>query len=71
MQDSGQTMFVIKIGEVYTECVRTTLRASLWEQDDSRGLPTVGEILAEMSKGDEGGAAYDAEWPERAARTLW
>ena len=71
MQDSGQKMIVIKIGEVYTECARATLRAGLWERDDAKGLPTVGEILSEVSKGDEGGAAYDAEWPERAARRLW
>ncbi|MEO0866814.1 MAG: pyridoxamine 5'-phosphate oxidase family protein, partial [Pseudomonadota bacterium] len=65
------TVIVIRIGEVYTQCARALLRAGLWSRDDAEGLPTPGEILAEVSEGDEGGAAYDAAWPTRAARTMW
>ena len=32
---------------------------------------SVGELLAEATAGEEGGAAYDAEWPVRAASTMW
>jgi len=65
------TVIVITVAEVYTQCARALIRAGLWSRDDADGLPTPGEILAEVSKGDEGGASYDAEWPERAARTMW
>ena len=65
------TVIVIAIAEVYTQCARAVLRAGLWSRDDAEGLPTPGEILAEVSGGQEGGATYDAEWPERAARTMW
>ncbi|WP_306153474.1 pyridoxamine 5'-phosphate oxidase family protein [Roseovarius sp. MMSF_3281] len=65
------TVIVIKIGEVYTQCARASMRAGLWSRDDSKGLPTVGDILAEQTRGEEGGATYDAEWQERAVRTLW
>jgi PPOX class probable FMN-dependent enzyme len=65
------TVIVIKIGEVYAQCARASMRARIWSRDDSKGLPTMGEILAEQTRGEEGGAAYDAEWSERAARTLW
>ena len=65
------TVIVIRIGEVYTQCARAVIRAGLWSRDDAEGLPTVGEILAEASGGDEGGAAYDSAWSERAARTMW
>lgn len=65
------TVIVINLAEVYTQCARAVLRAGLWARDDSAGLPTPGEILEEVSNGDEGGAAYDAEWPARAARTMW
>lgn len=65
------TVIVIKIGEVYAQCARASMRAGLWSRDDSKGLPTMGEILAEQTRGEEGGAAYDAEWQERAVRTLW
>ncbi|MEO0750194.1 MAG: pyridoxamine 5'-phosphate oxidase family protein [Pseudomonadota bacterium] len=65
------TVIVIRIGEIYTQCARAPLRAGLWVRDDSAGLPSVGEILAEQTDGAEGGAAYDAAWLPRAKKTLW
>jgi PPOX class probable FMN-dependent enzyme len=65
------TVIVIKIGEIYAQCARASLRAGIWSRDDSEGLPTVGDILAEQTRGEEGGASYDGEWQERAVRTLW
>lgn len=65
------TVIVIQIVEIYTQCARATVRAQLWQRDDSPGLPTVGEILAEQTNGEEGGAGYDKAWTARAAKTLW
>lgn len=65
------TVIVIAISEVYTQCARALMRAGLWTRDDSAGLPTPGEILAEISQGAEGGAPYDAAWHARALRTMW
>lgn len=65
------TVIVIRIGEIYAQCARASMRAGLWAREDSAGLPTVGQLLAEASDGAEGGARYDEEWPDRAARTLW
>ncbi|MEL7257477.1 MAG: pyridoxamine 5'-phosphate oxidase family protein [Pseudomonadota bacterium] len=65
------TVIVIKIGEIYTQCARAPMRAGIWSRDDSEGLPTVGEILAEASNGEEGGAEYDDAWGARAAKTMW
>jgi len=65
------TVIVIDIAEIYTQCARAVIRADLWARDDTPGLPTVGQILAEVSDGDEGGAEYDAAWAGRAARTMW
>lgn len=65
------TVVVIRIAEVYTQCARALMRAAQWARDDSDGLPTAGEILAEASEGEEGGADYDAAWGARAARTMW
>jgi PPOX class probable FMN-dependent enzyme len=66
-----RSVVVIDVIEVYTQCSRAPMRAGLWGRDDSEGLPTPGQILAEASNGDEGGAAYDAEWEGRAAKTMW
>ncbi|MEM7631250.1 MAG: pyridoxamine 5'-phosphate oxidase family protein [Pseudomonadota bacterium] len=65
------TVIVIRIAEVYTQCARAVIRAGLWSRDDAEGLPSAGDILAEVSQGEEGGAAYDAAWPARAAKTMW
>ena len=66
------TVIVIRIGEIYSQCARALMRAGLWTSgDESAGLPTVGEILAALTDGQVGGANYDAEWPERAAKTMW
>lgn len=65
------TVIVIRIAEIYTQCSRAPLRAGLWQRDDSDGLPTVGELLAEQTDGEEGGPQYDAEWGARAAKSMW
>ena len=65
------TVIVVSLAEVYSQCARAILRSRLWTAgDESAGLPSVGEMLAEMKAGFDG-AAYDAEWPGRAARTMW
>lgn len=67
-----RTVTVIALQEVYFQCARALLRARLWAgADESAGLPTPGQMLAAMTAGEVGGPAYDAEWPGRAARTMW
>lgn len=66
------TVIIVEIGEIYTQCARAMMRAGVW---DGMGrppeVPTVGEILAEVSDGEEGGAPYDEAWGARAAQTMW
>lgn len=66
------TVIVISIGEIYSQCARAMLRAGTWSgADESEGLPSMGEILAEQTDGEEGGQAYDQAWGARAAETMW
>ena len=66
------TVIVIQIEEIYTQCARAFMRAGIWASGDECGdLPTVGEILAEQTNGEEGGAPYDDAWHARAAKTMW
>lgn len=66
------TVIVIEIGEIYSQCARAVMRAGLWtSEDESGGLPSVGDLLAEMTGGRIDGGAYDREWPGRAAKTMW
>lgn len=65
-------VIVIEITEIYTQCARALMRAGTWSGiDESCNLPTAGEILAEMTSGEEGGAPYDDAWGARAAKTMW
>ena len=67
-----RSVIVISIAEIYTQCSRAPMRAGLWTSgDESTGLPTVGQILAEQTNGEVGGAAYDADWAGRAKKTMW
>jgi len=67
-----RSVIVIRIAEIYTQCARALLRSELWSDgDQSDGLPSAGAILAEMTSDEIDGATYDADWPERAKKTMW
>ena len=67
-----RTVIVIQIGEIYFQCARAPLRARLWSGvDESAGLPTAGDFLAEATDGALGGKPYDEAWSDRAAASLW
>ncbi|WNJ98091.1 pyridoxamine 5'-phosphate oxidase family protein [Thalassospiraceae bacterium LMO-JJ14] len=73
-----RSVIVIDIDVIYFQCARAILRAKLWdpaEHEDPKSLPSPGDILAAQTKTrDDGGIdgeAYDAEWPGRAAKSLW
>lgn len=65
------TVIVIKISQIYTQCARAFMRAGIWSRNDAEGLPSIGDILTEMTSGDFDGATYDAEWGARASETMW
>ncbi len=65
------TVILFDIQEVYTQCAKALMRSGLWQRDDSAGLPTVGEILADMSNGIDGGAEYDRTYVENAKPRMW
>ena len=66
-----RSVIVVGVEEAYSQCARALLRARLWTAgDESAALPTVGDLLAEAKAGFDG-ATYDAEWPVRAAQTMW
>lgn len=64
-------VIVVALSEVYMQCARALLRSGLWAGNAAEGLPSMGDILAEMTDGAEGGRAYDASWMARADGTMW
>lgn len=69
-----RSVIVLSIEEVYFQCARAIVRSDLWNAEkhaDAKQLPTPGKILAATSRQTIDGEAYDGEWPERAAKTMW
>ena len=69
-----RTVVRITIAEVYFQCARAIVRSELWNPErhiQAAALPTPGEILASLSRGEIGGKPYDEAWPERARQTMW
>lgn len=67
-----RSLLVVEVEEIYFQCSRAMIRSGLWGTiSPPDGLPSAGDILAAMTAGEVGGARYDAEWPQRAAATMW
>ena len=69
-----RSVVVIFVESVYFQCARAIHRSRIWEEDakvDPKRLPTPGAILDELSGGEIEAGSYDAEWPGRAAKTMW
>ncbi|MCJ2088792.1 pyridoxamine 5'-phosphate oxidase family protein [Methylobacterium sp. E-005] len=69
-----RTALVITVEAIYFQCARAIIRAGLWDPEsriDPASLPSPGAILGALTAGEVGGPRYDAEWPERAAKTMW
>ena len=67
-------VIVITIDTVFFQCARAVIRADLWnpaKHVDPAKLPSAGQMLSAARSGAQGGEAYDAEWPARAAASLW
>ena len=67
-----RSVLVVTLDEVYYQCAKAVLRAGLWrEKPDLGDLPTAGDLLAAMTNGAAGGAAYDRGYEARAMAELW
>ena len=70
----ARSVMIVAVDAVYFQCARAIHRSELWNAArhvDPTSLPTPGRILAAVSRDRIDGAAYDAEWPERARKTMW
>ncbi len=69
-----RTAIIITITSCYFQCARAIVRSNLWSAGShgtADNLPTPGKVLEDLTKGEINANAYDAEWPIRAAKTLW
>ncbi|PHM49507.1 pyridoxamine 5'-phosphate oxidase family protein [Xenorhabdus miraniensis] len=64
----------ITVDAIFFQCARAILRSGLWDvstQLERSALPSAGNILKEISKGDFDGADYDEKLPQRLKDTLY
>jgi PPOX class probable FMN-dependent enzyme len=69
-----RSVIVVAVERVYFQCARALMRSKLWDasrQIERKQLPSTGTILADISKGEVGGAAYDREMPTRLQSQLY
>jgi len=68
------TVIEITIDSVYTQCPKALIRSKLWDPAGHRthdDVPTVGQIMDQITKGEFGGDEYDAAYPERVRQTIY
>jgi uncharacterized protein len=73
-EKAPRSVMVMEIDAIYFQCARALVRSELWNPArhvDPKILPSAGQILAALTEERVGGATYDREWPERAAKTMW
>ena len=69
-----KTVLVVTAERVYFQCPKALVRSRLWNpeaQIKPSELPTVGEILQAISRGNIDGAAYDKAYPQRLKDTIY
>jgi PPOX class probable FMN-dependent enzyme len=68
------TVVVVRTTAVYTQCPKALVRSHLWDPArfrDARELPTLGQIMEEVTAGEMDAARLDREYPERLRTTLY
>ena len=65
------TVIVVRLDEVYAQCSRAVMRSGIWTRDDAAGLPSLGDILADVTAGEMGGNDFDVDWEKRSLAALW
>lgn len=69
-----RSVIIVSVDRVYFQCQKALVRSDLWNPEKRlprSALPSTGTILAALTDGAVGGAAYDAAYPERLRQTIY
>jgi uncharacterized protein len=69
-----RTVLVVTADRVYFQCPKALVRSRLWSaeaQVKPSELPSAGEVLQALSRGNIDGAAYDKAYPQRLKDTMY
>ncbi|PWK60177.1 MSMEG_1061 family FMN-dependent PPOX-type flavoprotein [Roseicyclus mahoneyensis] len=65
-----KVVVVVTVAEVYFQCAKALMRSGLWTRDDSAGLPSAGQFIAERDAGFDADG-YDLSYPSEAPKRMW
>ena len=69
-----RSVIIVTVEEIYPQCQKALVRSKLWDpatQIPRAALPTVGQMMAAITKGGFDGEAYDKAYPERLKQTIY
>ena len=69
-----RSVLIVTVERVYFQCPKALVRSELWNPDKHlprSALPSSGTILAALTDGAVGGAAWDAAYPQRLRETIY
>jgi hypothetical protein len=72
--NAPRSVLMVTIESVYFQCTKALVRSQLWDAArhvERKRLPSAGDILAAIAKGDFDGAAYDRGYPEHMKKTIY
>ncbi len=67
-------VIVVTAERVYPQCPKALVRSRLWDpasQIPRSALPSLGQMLEAITKGEVDGKSYDAAYPERIKQTIY
>jgi uncharacterized protein len=66
------TVVLVSVREVYMQCAKALMRSRLWDgRKRPEGLPSMGALLAEHTRGGVEPGSYDVEAPARLQATMY
>jgi PPOX class probable FMN-dependent enzyme len=69
-----RSVLLVTIESVYFQCTKALVRSHLWDASrhvERKRLPSAGDILAALTKGEFDGVTYDRGYPEYMKKTLY
>lgn len=69
-----KSVIIVTVEAAFMQCARAIMRSKLWDSSaypDPKSAPSMGDILAFATDGQEGGRKFDAAAPARMGQTLW
>lgn len=69
-----RSVIIVTVETAYFQCARAIIRSGLWDPTKyvaKEAVPSTGDILESLTKGEINAEAYNSNWPARAKTSMW